>query len=389
MRYAELHCTSNFSFLRGASHPDELVRTAKALEYEAIAITDHATLAGIVRAHAAAKQAGIKLVVGAALEPVDAAPLVVWAIDRTGYGHLCRLLTRGYERGRLSRDDIACHAGGLLAGVPLAACLAAGPPGGCGDGQEIGEQVLAWRQVFDDRLHALAEVALEGDDEDRLRWFARIGRLANVPLVAAGDVRYHERSRLPLFDALSAVRHGGTIEEIRGRLLANGERHLHERWRIVERFAAFPDAVERSVEIAERCMFSLDELRYEYPDATVPAGRSPQEHLAHVAWTGAAKRYPDGIPDAVRRLVEHELALIAELGYEAYFLTVFDIVRFARRRGILCQGRGSAANSAVCYCLGITSVDPARMNVLFERFVSRERREAPDIDIDFEHARRE
>ncbi|MFM8709384.1 MAG: error-prone DNA polymerase, partial [Planctomycetia bacterium] len=176
---------------------------------------------------------------------------------------------------------------------------------------------------------------------------------------------------------------------MRGRLLANGERHLHDRRRIAERFATLAGAVERSVEIARRCTFSLAELRYEYPDANVPAGRTPTEHLANLAWRGAAKRYAGEIPDKVRTLVAHELALVAELGYEAYFLTVFDIVRFARRRGILCQGRGSAANSAICYCLGITSVDPARMDVLFERFISRERCEAPDIDIDFEHTRRE
>jgi error-prone DNA polymerase len=398
MRYAELHCTTNFSFHRGGSHPDELVATAQALGYEALAITDHATLAGIVRAHAAAQQAGLKLVVGATLEPINAAPLVVWVADRVGYANLCRLLTRGYEQAaaqgdtggcRLSLDDIAAHAGGLVVGVPLAACLAARPLGSRADEQEIVDHLLEWRWVFGDRLHALAEVALEGDDSQRLEWFARLARRTRVPLVAAGDVRYHERSRLPLFDALTAVRHGSTVEEIRDQLLANGERHLQECWRIAERFATVPEAVERSAEIAARCTFSLDELRYEYPDAAVPSGCSPREHLAHLAWKGAAQRYPDGIPEAVRELIGHELALIAELGYEAYFLTVFDVVRFARRRGILCQGRGSAANSAVCYCLGITSVDPARMNVLFERFVSRERKEAPDIDIDFEHQRRE
>jgi error-prone DNA polymerase len=403
MRYAELHCTTNFSFHRGGSHPDELVATAHALGYEALAITDHATLAGIVRAHAAAKQTGLKLVIGATLEPVNAAPLVVWAADRTGYANLCRLLTRGYEQAaaqgdaggcRLSLDDIAMHSGGLVAGVPLAACLslemhAAGISVRQTDEQEIVEQLLEWRWVFGDRLHALAEVALEGDDTQRLEWFAQLARLTHVPLVAAGDVRYHERSRLPLFDTLTAVRHGSTVEAIRDQFLANGERHLQERWRIAERFATVPEAVERSADIAARCTFSLDELRYEYPDAAVPVGRSPREYLAHLAWKGATQRYPDGVPEAVRQLIGHELTLIAELSYEAYFLTVFDIVRFARRRGILCQGRGSAANSAVCYCLGITSVDPARMNVLFERFVSRERREAPDIDIDFEHQRRE
>ena len=390
-RYAELHCTSNFSFLRGASHPDEFVQAAAALGYEALAITDRNTLAGIVRAHGAAKQAGLKLIVGAHLEPYDAAPLVVWAAERTGYTNLCRLLTAGYARaaeaggdrtpdaGRcvLAFDDIAAHSGGLLAGVPLAGIT------------EPVKHLAHWRSVFDDRLWALAEVALEGDDEDRLREFARVARLAGVPVAAAGDVRYHERARLALADVLAAVRQGSTVDAIRGQLLPNGERHLHERRRIAARFAALPGALERTVEIAGRCTFSLDELKYEYPEATVPPGRTAREHLAHLAWKGAAQRYPDGIPEKVRELVAHELALVAELGYEAYFLTVFDIVRFARRRGILCQGRGSAANSAVCYCLGVTSVDPARMNVLFERFVSRERREAPDIDIDFEHQRRE
>jgi error-prone DNA polymerase len=408
-RYAELHCTTNFSFLRGGSHPDELVLKAHALGYSALAITDHSTLAGIVRAHGAAKQVGLKLLVGAAVVPVDAAPLVVWATNRTGYSNLCRLLTAGHAAGRgtghgAGRDgssddaaarcrigigDVAAHADGLLAGVPLARLADAARAGGRSATGAAAERIQQWREVFGERLHALAEVALEGDDEDRLQWCARLAREARVPIVAAGDVRYHERSRMPLFDVLAAVRARCTVEEVRDRLLSNGERHLHDRRRIAERFARLPGAVERTVEIADRCTFSLDELRYEYPDAIVPKDRSPREHLAHLAWEGARKRYPDGIPDKVAGLVEHELSLIAEMGYEAYFLTVFDLVRFARRRGILCQGRGSAANSAICYCLGITSVDPARMDVLFERFISRERREAPDIDIDFEHDRRE
>jgi error-prone DNA polymerase len=391
-RYAELHCTSNFSFLQSGSHPEELVQAAQSLGYEAIAITDRSTLAGIVRAHGAAKQAGIRLIVGCHLEPCDAAPLVVWVRDRTGYANLCRLLTKGYAQAApqsqgclLTCADIAGHAEGLLAGVPLAALL----QGGGQAGDDAVDAVMQWREVFGDRLVGIVEVAREGDDEERLAWCESVGRRARVPLVAAGDVRYHERARMPLFDTLAAVRHGATVEAVRGRLLSNGERHLHERWRIGERFARLPGVVERSVEIAAECRFSLDELRYDYPDAIVPAGTTAREHLAHLAWKGACKRYPDGIPEKVRSLVEHELALVAELGYEAYFLTVFDIVRFARRRGILCQGRGSAANSAICYCLGITSVDPARMDVLFERFVSRERCEAPDIDVDFEHSRRE
>ncbi|MGI9176939.1 MAG: error-prone DNA polymerase [Pirellulales bacterium] len=423
-RYAELHCTSNFSFLEGASHPEELVRRAQALGYEALAITDRGTLAGIVRAHAAAKDAEIKLIVGATLEPVDAPPLVLWAADRTGYANLCRLLSKGHMRraetagsppnpraemaaGRsggclVTLDDVAAHAVGLLAGAVMPRIARALPHDGVDD---AASGLRDWKDVFGDRLWMLAEVALEGDDDDRLEWLERVGQRAGVPLVAAGDVRYHERSRLPLCDALAAVRQGQTIEAIRDTLLSNGERHLHERRRIAGRFAALPTgrgtvdvagrrflwpaAVERSAEIAARCSFSLDELNYEYPSAIVPAGRTAADHLADLAWKGSRKRYPDGVPEKVQELLRHELALIAELGYEAYFLTVFDIVRFARRRGILCQGRGSAANSCVCYCLGITSVDPARMNVLFERFVSRERREAPDIDVDFEHHRRE
>jgi error-prone DNA polymerase len=401
-RYAELHVTSNFSFLRGASHPEELVRTAHALGYAAIAITDHATLAGIVRAHGAAKDLSFPLVVGATLETIDGQTLVVWAENRTGYANLCRLLSIGYGgipavptsespnthaeaagpvaggvTCRLSRDCVAAHAAGLRGGVPLAAAA--------GDWRRL----AAWREVFDERLCGLAEGALEGDDAVRLAEFARACRRAGVEVVAAGDVRCHVRARQMLLDALTAVRHGGTIEEVRDRLLSNGERHLHDLHTIADRFRMLPGALERSVEWAAACTFSLDELRYEYPDAVVPAGATPAGYLAETVWRGAGKRYPGGIPEKVRGLLEHELALVAELGYEAYFLTVFDIVRFARRRGILCQGRGSAANSAICYCLGITSVDPARMQVLFERFISRERREAPDIDIDFEHHRRE
>jgi error-prone DNA polymerase len=447
-RYAELHCLSNFSFLQGASHPEELVERAARLGYEALAITDRATLAGIVRAHAAVKQLAdeqhadeqhaakpydqftkqlrhgqptgmppavsqpavsqpavsqpavkLKLIVGAHLEPVDAAPLVVWATDRAGYANLCRLLTHGYAQAaaaggdsgdcRLTFDDVARHAHGLLAGMPLEAMFTAADRPSRFVGHPATGHLAHWRMVFGDRLWALAEAALAGDDADRLECFGRAARLAGVPVAAAGDVRSHVRSRLPLFDVLTAIRRGATVDAIRGELLANGERHLHDRRRIAERFAALPGAVEQTVEIAARCTFSLDELRYDYPQAMVPPGRTAAGQLAHLAWKGADKRYPEGVPEKVRELIAHELALVAELGYEAYFLTVFDIVRFARHRGILCQGRGSAANSAICYCLGITSVDPARMNVLFERFVSRERREAPDIDIDFEHHRRE
>jgi error-prone DNA polymerase len=405
--YAELHCRSNFSFLDGASHPEELVRRAAALGYEALAITDRLTLAGVVRAHAAVRETAreftpIRLVIGAHLDLGDAPPLVVWAADRGGYANLCRLLTRGHARAAeaggasggclLDRADVAAHQAGLLAGLPLAHVTTSAGLVSPRDADWRAAAVAAlrgWRDVFGERLWAVAEVALAGDDDDWLAAFGAAARLAGVPVAAAGDVRYHDRGRQALADVLAAVRHGGTVDGIRGTLLANGERHLHERRRIAERFAALPGAVARSAEIAARCTFSLDELRYEYPDATVPSGCPPRDHLADLVWQGAHARYPAGVPAKVRGLIEHELDLVADLGYEAYFLTVSDIVQFARRRGILCQGRGSAANSAICYCLGITAVDPARMNVLFERFVSRERREAPDIDVDFEHDRRE
>jgi error-prone DNA polymerase len=429
--YAELHCTSNFSFLRGGSHPDELVLRAAELGYTALAITDRMSLAGMVRAHGAAKSAGFPLIVGAVLTvrrgcagpavlrmkpPVvstagtssrlekqprvgstddDACDeLVVWVQDRGGYANLCRLLTAGHAaEGVLEYEQVADHAEGLLAGVALRPLAeAAHKQEGLSVSSTRGAALatlVCWQEVFGERLYALAEVAREGHDEALLGWYEKVGRKADVPLLAAGDVRYHVRSRMPLFDALCAVRHGCTIEEARGQLLSNAERHLHPLEAVRERFARLPGAVERTAEVAARCSFSLDELRYEYPDATVPPDRTPSEHLAHLAWKGAHKRYPAGVPEKVRGLLEHELSLVAELGYEAYFLTVFDIVRFARRQGILCQGRGSAANSAICYCLGVTSVDPARANLLFERFVSRERQEAPDIDVDFEHQRRE
>jgi error-prone DNA polymerase len=398
--YAELHCASNFSFLQGGSHPDELVLRAAELGYTALAITDRMSLAGMVRAHGAAKTAGIPLVVGAVLEVAplrqgdETQSLVVWVQNRLGYANLCRLLTAGQAAGGvLQREEVAAHEEGLLAGIclrPLASHLLADMAESGATSRFTSQLAIApWKDIFGDRLYALAEVSREGADEELLAWYGQVGRACGVPLIAAGDVRYHVRSRMPLFDALCAVRHGCTVEEVRGQLLTNAERHLQSVEAVQERFALLPGAVERTHDVASRCTFSLDELRYEYPDATVPPGRTPTEHLADLVWRGARKRYPKGVPEKVQRLLEHEQHLIAELGYEAYFLTVFDIVRFARRRGILCQGRGSAANSAVCYCLGITSVDPARANLLFERFVSRERREAPDIDVDFEHQRRE
>jgi error-prone DNA polymerase len=378
--YAELHCRTNFTFLEGASHGDELVASAAQHGYRALAITDQNSLAGIVRAHVAAKEAGLKLIVGAEIVPVDAPAVLVWAPDRKAYGRLTRLLTLGRRAApkgecRLTFDDVAKHASGLLAGVLLR-------------GTSL-EAARRYRALFGERCYGVAELHRGPRDRRLLYEMMRTAREARVPLVAANDVHYHVPERRPLQDVLTAVRHGCSVAELGERLFPNGERYLKSCAEMKELFADCPDAVARTLEVAQRCTFSLDELRYEYPEELAPPGQSPLEHLTHLTWQGARERYPGGIPDKVRRLIEHELVLIEELRYEAYFLTVWDLVRFARGRGILCQGRGSAANSAVCYCLGVTSVDPERIDVLFERFVSKERGEAPDIDVDFEHERRE
>jgi error-prone DNA polymerase len=382
IRYAEMHCRTNFSFLEGASHPDELVNRAAELGYAALAVTDRNSLAGVVRAHRAAKQAGLQLLVGAEVTPTDAPPVVVWAADRVGYGRLARLLTLGRRaapKGQclLAFADVADHAAGLLAGVPLS----------CGNLPH--EDLGRYREVFADRCYALAELHRGPDDRARLQRCLQTAAAAGLPVAAANDVHYHVAERRPLHDVLAAIRHGCSVAELGDRLFPNAERHLRSLADLRELFAEAPDVLERTLEVAGRCTFSLDQLRYEYPEELCPAGLTPLEHLTRLTWEGAHRRYPDGVPRAVRQLLEHELALIAELRYEAYFLTVWDLVHFARGKGILCQGRGSAANSVVCFCLGVTSVDPARIDVLFERFVSKERDEAPDIDIDFEHERRE
>jgi error-prone DNA polymerase len=380
--YAELHCRTNFSFLEGASHAEELAVRAAELGYAALAVTDRNSLAGVVRAHIAAKQHGLKLLIGAEITPVDAPAVVLWATDRRSYGRLSRLITCGRRRAEkgaceIQFDDLAEHSEGLLAGVVGHAL------------ENRAEPLHRYRELFGDRVYLLAELLRGTDDRRHLDELRALSKQTRVPLVAAGDVRYHVPGRMVLADVLTAIRHGTTVAEAGERLAPNAQRHLRPLDEIARLYADAPDALARTIEIADHCTFSLDELRYEYPEELAPPGMTPLEHLTTLAWRGAKKRYPRGIPNKVRRLIEHELALIGELHYEAFFLTVWDLVRFARHRGILCQGRGSAANSAVCYCLGVTSVDPDRADVLFERFVSRERNEAPDIDVDFEHERRE
>jgi error-prone DNA polymerase len=379
--YAELHCKTNFSFLCGASHADELVARAVELGYYALAITDQNSLAGVVRAHAAAKTGGLKLLIGAEITPYDALPVLLYASSFAGYRRLSRLITRGRRSAkkgecRLSFQDVAEHAGDLLAAVlPSASCS--------------GADLRRYRAVFPDCCYLTAAVHHGPDDQADLQRCAALANDAGLPLVATNDVHYHEPARRPFHDVLTAIRHGTTVAELGDLRFPNGEHYLKSPAQMARLFAEYPQAPQHTIEIADRCSFSLDELRYEYPEEVCPPGVSLSRHLANLTWSGARHRYGDNVPDKVRSLVERELALIEELHYESYFLTVWDLVQFARTREILCQGRGSAANSAVCFCLGITSVDPERSDVLFERFISRERAEAPDIDVDFEHERRE
>lgn len=380
MRYAELHCLTNFSFLRGASHPGELVERAKELGYAALAVTDRHSVAGVVRAHAAAKEFGLKLLVGAEIHPTDAPPTVLLATDRAAYGRLTRLLTLGKSRAEkgecsLAFDDIAAAAEGLLAGVTPA--CAPSP-----------RELQSYREVFGDRGYLFAEVHRGPNDAAWVKQLDDLSRRSRLPLVAVSGAYYHDPERRPLHDVVTAIRLGRTVAECGLDLQANGERHLKPLDELELLYEDYPRALAHTVDVADRCGFSLDELRFEYPVELSPPGKTPQAYLHELTWAGANGRYPLGVPDKVRSLLEHELRLIGELHYEAYFLTVWDLVRFAKERGILCQGRGSAANSAVCYCLGVTSVDPNRQDVLFERFISKERGEAPDIDVDFEHGER-
>ncbi len=383
--YAELHCKTNFSFLEGASHPDELVTQAHALRYSALAVTDRNSLAGVVRAHATARDSQLKLLIGAELTLLDAPPVVLLATDRQAYANLSRLITigrRNAEKGEfhLRFQQLAEYAQGLVACVDP------------GHNQLVtANQLRPFRNVFSDRGYLFAELHYGVDDHRRLAQLRQLGSRSGLPLVASGDVLYHVRQRMKLQNLLTAIRKRTTVPELGEALLPNSERHLRSLPRIQEVFSAAPDLIERTVEIADRCTFSLDDLRYEYPLELAPAGENPMQYLRRLTQTGAGHRFPDGVPAEIERQLEKELNIIEQLKYEAFFLTVYDIVHFARTREppILCQGRGSAANSSVCYCLGITAVNPQETKLLFERFVSESRDEAPDIDVDFEHERRE
>jgi error-prone DNA polymerase len=378
--YAELHCLTHFSFLRGASHPEELVERAKALDYSALAVTDECSLAGAVRAHLAAKDAGLPLLVGSEFTLADGLKLALYAADRETYGDLAQLITRGRRNSKkgtysLTRDDVAS----LASRCP--ALLIPSPTPDAGHADWIAD-------VFPGRAWVAAELFARGGDRARLASLRDIAAHAGLPLAAAGDVHMHVRARRALQDTLTAIRLRTPLAECGYALFPNGERHLRSRARLSTLYPR--ELTDATLDLCARCRFSLDELRYEYPEELVPPGETPASHLRKLVEAGLARRYGvNQAPADVCELIEHELALIAELRYEPYFLTVEDIVAFARREEILCQGRGSAANSAVCYALGITEVDPSRMSMLFERFISKERNEPPDIDVDFEHQRRE
>lgn len=394
MDYAELVCRSNFSFLKAASHPEDLIARAHALGYKAFALTDEATVSGSVRAHLAAKSLGLKLIHGSQFDLTDLpGRLTLLVKNREGWRELCRLISLSRQASDKGQYSLRRE---QLKSLSLANTLALWSPqlfrpqalnneGLLGAGQ--------WLKSLWGAQLALGYVRhLKADDRYWLYQLEELAGLLRLPLVAVGDVLMHRRKDKPLADMLTAIRLGEPIAQLGQRLAVNAEQYLRPRHRLAQ---LYPTALmQASLALAEQCHFSLDELRYEYPDEIVPAGLTPRQWLRHLTEDGIRRRYPEssdaqGLPAGVRQQIEHELELIHELNYEPYFLTVYDIVAFARSRGILCQGRGSAANSAVCYCLGITEVDPARMSMLFERFISKERNEPPDIDVDFEHHRRE
>ncbi|MCF7770220.1 error-prone DNA polymerase [Achromobacter pulmonis] len=395
--YAELQCQSNFSFLQGASHPEELVARAAELGYAALAITDECSLAGVVRAHVEAKTQKLPLIIGATFRlraGPDAAPLdlTLLAQTREGYGNLSELITLARTRApkgeyRLAPEDFTAPPPGHEHLRHLPECLAILSPVYGDDPDRMAQQARWLAATFPRRAWVGLTLLYRSRDDLHRAAVDHAARAAELPVVALGHVQMHVRSRKPLHDTLTGIRTHQCVSQCGYALSGNAEQHLRTRMRLANLYP--PEALAQTLVVARRCAFSLDELRYEYPDEIIPRGHTPATYLRQETLAGAARRFPAGTPAHVSAQIEKELALIADLQYEAYFLTVYDIVLFARNNGILCQGRGSAANSAVCYCLGITEVDPRRGNNLFERFISKERNEPPDIDVDFEHQRRE
>ena len=382
--FAELAMASNFSFLHGASHAEELVMAAAAQGLDAIGVADRNTMAGLVRAHAAAKTAGIRFLPGVRLALADGFEIIAYPQDRAAYGRLARLLTRGNRRARkgechLTLADVLAEGEGQ--------CFIAMPP--AVPGAAFRGNLEALKARFPESVWLALTPLYRADDKRRHAMLTELSAATKVPLLATNDVLYHEPNRKKMQDVLTCIREHCTLREAGFRLAANAERHVKNGEEMTRLLGAFPQALAAPQEIVRRCSFSLDDLRYEYPSDIFSARETPQELLTRLTWEGAGRRFPEGIGEKLRRTIAHELALIKEMKYAPYFLTVHDIVRYAREQGILCQGRGSAANSVVCFCLGITSVNPSEVDLLFERFISRDRNEPPDIDVDFEHERRE
>jgi error-prone DNA polymerase len=395
--YAELHCLSNFTFLRGASHPEELVERAHKLGYSSLAITDECSFAGVVRAHVKAKELQLHLIIGSEMLLACGLKLVLLAMHRDGYGNLAEWISLGRCRAAKGSYDVRRADIGTsweegdapgpahLRGLPD--CLALFIPDCRQDDAHLDEQAVWVATTFPGRAAIALHLLQRSDDACRQERLQALSERHGMPMVACGDVHMHVRSRKPLQDTVTAIRLGKPLAACGFALQPNAEQHLRQRMRLAQLYP--PQTLRQTVELAQRCEFSMDELRYQYPEEIVPPDEPMSDYLRRLSYEGAVTRFPLGIPATVQEQLERELELIAELSYEPYFLTVYDVVRFARSRRILCQGRGSAANSTVCYCLGITEVDPARTALLFERFISKERNEPPDIDVDFEHERRE
>ncbi len=391
MKYTELQVTTNFSFLRGASHPDELADQAAAYGYNAIGITDRNTLAGIVRAHAAAKtHEHFRIIPASRLDLLDGYSLLAYPTDADAYSRLSNLLTIGNRRAEkgnceLYKADVYQHSKGIRFIVLPPDKLNHAFEFDAGFKTIVGE----YKEAFGNELYIAMSRRYNGDDQKQLYRIEELSKRYNVPVVATNDVYYHHPSRRQLQDVVTCIREKCTIDNAGFKLFPNAERHLKTQEEMLRLFRNYPDAIAKTQEIAEACQFSLHQLKYEYPEEIITEGRTPQEEITHLAWKGAKEIFGEPLPPKVINSINHELRFIKEMNYASYFLTVYDIVRYARSRNILCQGRGSAANSTVCFCLGITSVNPEKFELLFERFISAARNEPPDIDVDFEHERRE
>lgn len=390
MQYAELQITTNFSFLRGASHPEEMVEHAASLGYTTIAVTDRNTLAGVVRAHAAAKKKGLHFIPGCRLDLQDGPSLLAYPTDLASYSKLSNLLTTGNirtEKGKceIFKEDVYRFSEGIIFIVI--------PPASLNSkfnfDPNFETQLIEYRKIFGSNLYIAASRNYLGDDMKYIFRISELSKKYDIPMVATNDVHYHEPTRRELQDVLTCIREKCTIQTAGYKLHQNAERFLKPPEEMLRVFRQYPDAIRKTIEIANACNFSLDSLKYEYPEEITSEGRTPNEELVHLAWKGAKEIFGDVIPGKISEAIHHEMAFIEQMNYAPYFLTVYDIVRFARSRNILCQGRGSAANSTICFLLGITSVNPTKFDLLFERFISAARNEPPDIDVDFEHERRE